>query len=90
MQSCLNLGHLGLQVPSYLHLPAPWRSQPSLRVLHHGALQALIQAMGGPLLSHSIHVPSIDMCEDEYLVPDTGGPTGRGAAADAVVELAGI
>lgn len=35
-------------------------------------LQALIQALGGPLLSHSVHVPSIDMSDDEYLVPDTG------------------
>jgi hypothetical protein len=34
--------------------------------------QALITALGNPLLSHSIHVPSIDMSEDEYLVPDTG------------------
>lgn len=29
--------------------------------------------MGGPLLSHSIHVPSIELSDDEYLVPDTGG-----------------
>lgn len=36
------------------------------------AFQALITALGNPLLSHSIHVPSIDMSEDEYLVPDTG------------------
>jgi hypothetical protein len=35
-------------------------------------VQALIEALGGPLLSHSIHVPSIDMSDDEYLVPDTG------------------
>lgn len=34
--------------------------------------QALIAAVGGPLLSHSVHVPSIELSDDEYLVPDTG------------------
>jgi len=32
----------------------------------------VIEGLSGPLLSHSVHVPSIELSDDEYLVPDTG------------------
>jgi hypothetical protein len=49
----------------------------------------LIAAVGGPLLSHSVHVPSIELSEDEYLVPDTGeGLLLLGAAAAAAAAAA--
>lgn len=53
---------------SFSHDTTPCPPSP----LPNSHSQALIDAIGGPLLSHSIHVPSIDMSDDEYLVPDTG------------------
>jgi hypothetical protein len=63
--------------PPHTRLPPGTHTPPCAPTPSFVPMQALIQAMGGPLLSHSIHVPSIDMSEDEYLVPDTGRHTGR-------------
>lgn len=48
------------------------RKSVGVRYPDNPIVQALIAAVGGPLLSHSVHVPSIELSEDEYLVPDTG------------------